>query len=114
MLDIKYIRENKDLVATNTRNKGYDVSIDELLQQDDRRRNLVTKIDELRTKRNDLSNAINGQKPSEEVIEQVRSIKDELAKYEQDLGECEKSYTGLLKSVPNIALGDVPLGAKKI
>ena len=113
MLDIKYIRENKDLVATNTRNKGYDVSIDELLQQDDRRRNLVTKIDELRTKRNDLSNAINGQKPSEEVIEQVRSIKDKLAKYEQDLGECEKSYSGLLKSVPNIALGDVPLGASE-
>ena len=113
MLDIKYIRENKDLVATNTRNKGYDVSIDELLQQDDRRRNLVTKIDELRTKRNDLSTVIKGQKPSEEVIEQVRSIKDELSKYEQELGECEQSYIGLLKSVPNMALVDVPLGASE-
>lgn len=113
MLDIKYIRENKDLVQANAQNKGYDVSIDELLRIDDERRSLTSKVDELRKKRNDLSMQNKGQKPSEQSIAEVKLIKEQLVKLESDLEESESNFSSLLKKVPNISLVNVPVGASE-
>lgn len=50
MLDIRFIRENAEAVQASARNKGYTVSIEELLRRDDDRRELQQRVDELRTK----------------------------------------------------------------
>jgi len=110
MLDIRFIRENPALVKENTKNKGYDVNIDELLRQDESRRGLQQKADELREKRNTISSQLQGGKPSDELIGQAKLIKDELATIELALREVDESFMTLLKQVPNIAKSDVPIG----
>lgn len=110
MLDIKFIRDNKDAVQTNARNKGYDVSIDELLDLDDKRRELTIKVDELRAKRNSLSSTKQGFKPDQATIDMVKALKEDLTHFENELSTVEDQYLAKLKSVPNMALNSVPVG----
>ena len=48
MLDVKFIRENPELVQSDAAKKGYDISIKDLLKQDETRRKLKTEADEIR------------------------------------------------------------------
>ena len=111
MLDIRFIRENPALVKENTKNKGYDVNIDELLRQDETRRQLLSQADILREKRNDISSQLQGGRPSDDLIAQAKVIKDELVTVETSLRRVDDSFTALIKQVPNIAKSDVPVGA---
>jgi len=113
MLDIRFIRENSDLVQQNARNKGYDVNIDELLRQDETRRTLSLQADVLREKRNTISSQMKGGRPSDDLIAQGKAIKDELAVVETSLRDVEEIYTTLIKHVPNIAASDVPFGVSE-
>lgn len=111
MLDIRFIRENAELVQENARHKGYDVNINELLAIDEKKRTLQQRADELREKRNAISSQMQGGRPSDELIEQAKGIKDELVTVEPELKEAEDVFIDLLKKVPNMASSDVPVGA---
>jgi len=113
MLDIRFIRENAELVQENTRRKGYDVNIGQLLACDSTRRQLQTQADELREKRNTISSQMKGGKPSDEAIAAATAIKAELSDLETALRHVEEEYIILLKQVPNIAASDVPVGASE-
>lgn len=113
MLDIRYIRDNADAVQENARKKGYDVSIVELLAQDEARRSLQQRVDELREKRNVISSQLQGGRPSDELIAEAKTIKDELSGIEAELKTVDEFFTTLLKKVPNMALHDVPVGASE-
>jgi seryl-tRNA synthetase len=113
MLDIKFIRDNADLVQQNAKNKGYDVSIAELLKQDELRRGLQQKADELREKRNVISTSLKGGKPSDEDLNAAKTIKEELSGVESELKKIDETFTALLKKVPNMATADVPVGASE-
>jgi seryl-tRNA synthetase len=110
MLDIRFIRENADAVQNNARNKGIDVDITTLLKLDAERRELQTQADELRQKRNDNVAQTKGVRPSDEQVAEGKVIKDQLVGIESRLKEVDADYTNLLKKVPNMALGDVPVG----
>ena len=58
MLDIKFIRQNIDLVKSALENRGAAVSLDELLEADARRRELIQEADELKARRNQFSTRI--------------------------------------------------------
>ena len=109
MLDIRFIRENPDLVQEAAHNKGYDVSIKDLLSADESRRELMSKADELRTKRNEISSQMKGGKPAPELVEQGKTVKTELAEVEDHLRVVDDEYMRLLKSVPNMPSHDVPV-----
>lgn len=111
MLDIRFIRENPEKVEENAKNKGYNISIAELLETDDKRRALQQKVDELREARNQNAAKMKGGKPSQELIDEGKSIKDELSGLEDSLREIESTYLTLLKAVPNMALDMVPIGS---
>jgi seryl-tRNA synthetase len=113
MLDIQFIRDNADLVAEKSRQKGYTVDITQLLGFDDERRQLLQQVEDLRHKRNELSGANKGQKPSEEQMAAGRVIKDKLADLEHRLSAIELEFLALLKTVPNMPLDDVPVGASE-
>lgn len=113
MLDIRYIRDNADAVQENARKKGYDISIVELLAKDEARRSLQQRVDELREKRNVISSQLQGGRPSDELIVEAKTIKDELSGIEAELKTVDESFTTLLKKVPNMALHDVPVGASE-
>lgn len=111
MLDIRYIRENADKVQDNATKKGYDVSISELLRQDDERRTLQQQVDELREKRNANAAKMKDGKPEQSLIDEGKLIKVTLAEREGFLAAAEQEYVETLKKVPNMATDDVPVGA---
>ena len=110
MLDIRFIRDNADLVQTNAVNKGCSVDIGALLKLDIDRRELQSKIDDLRQKRNSNVAQTKGVRPTDELIAEGKAIKDQLAVIEPQLKKVDEEYTNLLKKVPNMALADVPVG----
>lgn len=110
MLDIQFIRDNPELVAEKSKQKGYDVDVTQLLGFDAERRELLGKVEELRRKRNEIAAATKGQKPSEEQITQGREVKDKLADLEPKLESIELELLTLLKTVPNMPLDEVPVG----
>lgn len=113
MLDIRFIRENQELVEKSTREKGYNVDISELLRRDNARRELQATVDGLRTKRNENASQIKGGVPSSEVIDEGKRLKVELAERESYLTQAEAEVNELLSCVPNIIDEDVPLGGEK-
>lgn len=104
MLDINFIRENKELVKKGVGAKGFDISlIDKILELDERRRKLLLEIEGLRAKRNRIAEK---KKPSEEGKE----IKEELKDKEPELAEVQKEYKELLFKIPNLPSRRSPVG----
>lgn len=113
MLDIKYVRENSDLVQKNAQNKNIDVDINKLLDVDSSRRELTTKAEGLRAERNELSSKMSGSKPSGSDIEKSKKLKESLKNIEAKLTETEKEYVELLRRVPNMSSEDTPVGSSE-
>jgi len=113
MLDIKFIRDNAELVQKNAQDKGYDVSIADLLNLDKSRAELLSEADVLRTERNRIATSQKGGRPSEESIAEGKAVKEKLVGVEAALKEADDAFTALLKKVPNMAAADVPYGASE-
>lgn len=113
MIDIQFIRDNPELVREKSKQKGYDVDIDQLLGFDGKRRDLQLQVEELRRKKNEISDVTKGQRPSDEQVAQGREIKDQLAKLEHQLSSIGQEFFTLLKTVPNMPTDDVPVGASE-
>jgi len=110
MLDIRFIRENADLVQENAKRKGYNVNVADLLKADETKRALQQKADELREKRNNLSTQMKGGKPSDDIIAEATNVKNELLGIEAELKVADEVFISLLKKIPNMAASDVPVG----
>lgn len=110
MLDIQFIRDNPALVKEKSQQKGYRVDIDQLLELDGKRRECLSKVEQVRQKRNEHAQMMQKQKPTTEKIEAGKALKDELAQLEKTLKTIEAKYTPLLLAVPNMPLEDVPVG----
>ncbi len=113
MLDIQFVRDNPDLVAEKSRQKGYQVDVSQLLGFDRERRELLQKVEALRRERNDLNSAAKGQKPDARQVTAGREIKEKLGVAEHQLDAIELEYLELLKQVPNMPLDTVPVGSSE-
>lgn len=113
MLDIRFIRENPDRVQDAATQKGYKISIADLLRADESRREVQAKADELRTRRNEIASQMKNGKPAPDLIEQGRVLKTELAEVEDELRVVDETYASLMKQVPNVMMADVPLGGEE-
>ena len=113
MLDVKFIRENLELVEKSTKEKGYKVDIKEVLALDDKRKAVLVKVEDLRKRRNEIASKMKGGKPAAELIEEGKTVKVELAKLEEELAAAADELNTALKTVPNIILPDVPLGGEE-
>lgn len=103
MLDIKFIRENKELVKQNAINRLVEVDVDKLLKLDEEWRENETKIQALRSERNKGSKS----KPSEEEIKIIRKLGDDISKMEKDQELKQLEIKSLLMSVPNLTHPEV-------
>ena len=113
MLDVKFIRENLELVEKSAKEKGYKINIKEILELDDKRKKELARVEELRRQRNEIAAKMKGGKPSADLISEGKKVKDELAKLEADLDKVEVECKNKLKTVPNIIFDDVPLGGEE-
>jgi seryl-tRNA synthetase len=109
MLDIRYIREHPDKVQQNTERKGYrSLSVKELLELDKEKRELQGQVDELREQRNVNAAKMTGGKPAQDVIDEGKRIKIQLAEREGYLATTEEKFAALLRKFPNMVMDDVP------
>lgn len=113
MLDITFIRKNPKTVQEKARQKGYSVDVASLLKLDDDRRELQTRAEEIRQKRNILADEVKKGKPTPEQIDGGKRLKTELAELEDRLRIVEDEFTLALKKVPNMPLDYVPVGASE-
>lgn len=113
MLDVKFIRENFDLVEKSTKEKGYKIDIKEVLKLDDARKAVLVEAETLRQKRNEIAAKMKGGKPSKELIAEGKAVKEQLTEVEAKLSEKEQALESLVKQVPNVIFDDVPLGGEE-
>lgn len=114
MLDIKFIRDNIDIVKDAARRKHIDVDLDRLIAIDDERRLLQVAFDESRQKQNEASAAIaRATDPSERerLIESMKSVKEELQLTEEKMKGVVQEWQRLMVQVPNVPDMTVPEGA---
>lgn len=108
-MDINFIRENQKLVEKSAQSKGYKISVKELLDLDESRRDLLKGIENLRQDQNKISQNVQG-KPGKSDIERSKAIKKQLDILEGKLKEVLPKYNNLLLLVPNVASSDTPIG----
>ena len=108
MLDIKFIRENVDLIKENCQKRHVEVDINTLINLDRDRRSAQQQIEELRAQRKSHSKG----KPSEEDIAKLRAVGDEIALLEQKVAIVEQNYLDLLFKVPNLTHPESPIGGE--
>ncbi len=113
MLDIQFIRENKDQVKQAAANKKVEVDIDRLLELDGQRRELIPRLEDLQRQRNEHAQSLQSGQPTPEQIEQGRQLKEQAADLESQLDQVEGGLNQLIRSVPNVHLSDVPIGASE-
>ncbi len=119
MIDIKFLRENPDIVKQNIKNKFQMHKlplVDEVIELDNKNRELKLHGDELRAQRNTLSNQIGGlmrdgkKDEAEQVKAEVKKINDELAENEKLENEYSEKVTNIMMKIPNIMHESVPIG----
>ena len=119
MIDIKFLRENPDIVKENIKNKFQDKKlplVDEVIKLDKESRELTLRCDELRSKRNTLSKQIGvlmgkGEKEeAEKVKAEVEEINKELDENAGKEAEYKEKITEIMMVIPNIMDPSVPIG----
>ncbi len=113
MLDIKFIRENKDLIMLGAKKKHLDFNVEELLSVDDKRKELLLITENKKAEQNRFSDEIiKVQDPVEkaQLIDEMKVVKEALAKSEDELKEVMKQWQSLMLTVPNIPDMSVPEG----
>lgn len=113
MLDIKFIRENKDIVKAGAVKKLIEVDIDKLLEIDDERLKILKEVEDLRAEVNRVSGDIGrDQDPALKIqlIEEMRSVKEDIKTKEEKLKEITDEWQRMMLLVPNVPDISVPDG----
>jgi seryl-tRNA synthetase len=115
MLDILYIKENRDFIIEVAKNKKVTVDIDRLLSLYEERQNLLQQIEQLRADKNTIADemkqiSILSEDEKTVLIERGKKIKDALTNLDTQYEELNAEYQNLLYQVPNIYSEDTPIG----
>tara|TARA_Y100000310_G_C20664013_1_gene806433 strand:+ start:201 stop:1460 length:1260 start_codon:yes stop_codon:yes gene_type:complete len=116
MLDIKFIRENKELVKEGAKKKNVEIDIDKLITLDDKRLSVLQQVEELRATQNKASGEIasaESELKKEKILSQMQTLKKQLHKQEADLKKIMKEWQEIMLMVPNIPDMSVPAGANE-
>ena len=113
MLDLKYIRENPEKVASGLEAKGVSVDIQTLLDLDLEKRTLLKQSEELKAKRNSASDNIASLKkqglPAEAIIAEMKEASQKIASFDAIVGEISEKIDKIALSIPNMPNYDVPV-----
>ena len=112
MLDIRFIRQQPDLVQAGARKKRIDVDIRQLLEVDEQRRRLLGRVEELKARRNRMSKEIAGLagEPRQAAIAAMKEVAAEGKGLEGSLRDAQATYEALMLRVPNVPADEVPEG----
>lgn len=114
MLDIKFVRKNRDLMKKVVKDKGCDLDIDELLVLDEKRRKKLAILEEFRARKNRANKEIvstKDVKKKQKIISEMRKIDKAADKIKGEFKEIDREYKKLMALVPNIYSEDTPVGS---
>ena len=113
MLDIKFIRENKDIVQAGAVKKLVEIDIDKLISIDDERLKTLKEVEDLRSEVNKVSNQISRDQQGAEkmqLIEEMRAVKEDIKVKEEKLKTITEEWQAMMLQVPNVPSPDTPEG----
>jgi seryl-tRNA synthetase len=112
MLDIKFIRENPELIREAARKKHINFNVDELISSDQKRVEKLSVVESLRAEQNLVSDKIPSASPEERqtLIAQMSLLKEDLKKHEEELKTIMTDWQKLMLAVPNVPDISVPEG----
>jgi len=114
MLDMDFIRRNPDAVRRAVQLKHEAADVDALLKLDEERRTAVFEVEQMKSRRNDVSKTISRMKQSGEdaaaLIAEMRELGDRIKEFEGRLAGIEPQLRDMLLRIPNIPAADVPEG----
>ena len=115
MLDMKFVRENPELVMEAVKKRNGNLDLTEFLELDKKRREITVQVETLKSERNSASQEIGKlKKAGQDATEQmaaVRALGDKIAEDDKELKEIEVRLKEILLTIPNIPADDVPVGA---
>lgn len=114
MLDIKFIRENTEVVKTAIKNRNLKLELNELLGLDEERRKLMIQLEAWKHEQNKASDEIAGLKAKKEdasaKLAEMKALSQKIKEFEAKVGEIEQKVTNILYTIPNIPHSSVPIG----
>ncbi|MFA5933949.1 MAG: serine--tRNA ligase [Candidatus Paceibacterota bacterium] len=113
MLDIKFIKENKDIVQLGAKKKHIDFDVEKLLVLDEKRLLALSVFESLRAEQNKMSEVIaktQDQNDRAQMISEMKSVKEDIQKKEEELREIMKEWQVTMLQVPNVPDMTVPEG----
>lgn len=113
MLDIKFIRDNKDLIKEGARKKHIEFDVEKLVALDDKRKEILAEVESRRAEQNEASQKIARAvtpEDREKMIVSMQFVKKALQEHEEKLKEVMKEWLALMVKVPNIPDISVPEG----
>jgi len=115
MLDIKWIRENTETFDAAMKARNASVSSSDILTLDEKRRSVISELQNVQVKRNELSKAVGVAKSKGEdasdIFEEMKEVGPKLKALEEEERKAIAAFEGLLATIPNIPIADVPVGA---
>ncbi|CAD7780262.1 Serine--tRNA ligase [Candidatus Methanoperedenaceae archaeon GB37] len=114
MLDLKFVRRNLEIIATSLKKRGSDLNVNEFLQLDQRRREILAKVETLRAKRNRVTSEIPQKKHAHEditsLLQEAKTLSRQIEALDKELKEVERGIYDFLVNLPNIPHPSVPIG----
>ena len=116
MIDIKFLRDNPDVVRASQKGRGEDTTIvDKVLVSDEARRLAITEFEALRAEQNTLSKAVAGAKGKEKetLLERGKTLATKVKEADNKRAECESVTKNLIMQLSNILDPDAPIGKEE-
>lgn len=114
MLSLKFIRENIDKVKLSLQHKNVDFDLETLFSHDDKRRDLIQVVEQLKSERNTATKVIADKKKNGEdattAIEKMRAVSEKIKVMDQDLKQIDDQIFNNLLFIPNVYHDSVPIG----
>ena len=114
MLDSKFVRENIEIIKESLRNRNYALSLDEFLKFEEQRRSLLKEAEELRNRRNVVSEEIGRlriqKQDASNLIDEMKLVSDKIKAFDAQLKMLEENTNEFLLNMPNVPHHSVPVG----
>ncbi|MBU1133527.1 MAG: serine--tRNA ligase, partial [Candidatus Omnitrophica bacterium] len=114
MLDIKFIRQNAQLVREALSARGDDFDLDQFLELDEKRRSSIKEIDDLRQKQNkaneEIKALLGNKKDISGKVSEMKKVSEEISGLKIQFKEIEEKFEGELLNIPNISHSSTPQG----
>lgn len=114
MLDMKFVRDNLDVVREMLKNRNNPLKLDDFADLEKKRRDILSEVEQLKSQRNSTSKKIGAMKKAgedtTEISAQMREVGEKISALDNELKSVEDKLRDILLHIPNIPKADVPIG----